>query len=176
MRAAVYYGNHNLEIEDVPEPTAGDGQVKVKVSRNGICGTDLHEYYDGPIFIPPADPHPLTGKHMPLVIGHEFSGAVTEVGHGVTDVQEGEHVTIEPIYRCGQCRPCKSGQYHLCTVIGFHGLMADGGMAEYTVVPRNQVHKLPDTVPAGDGRAGGADVGGLPRGHPRRGRRPEHAR
>ncbi len=62
MRAAVYYGNHNLEIEDVPEPTPGDGQVKVKVSRNGICGTDLHEYYDGPIFIPPADPHPLTGK------------------------------------------------------------------------------------------------------------------
>ena len=146
MRAAVYYGNHNLEIEDVPEPTPGDGQVKVKVSRNGICGTDLHEYYDGPIFIPPADPHPLTGKHMPLVIGHEFSGVVTAVGNEVTDVQEGENVTIEPIYRCGECRPCKSGRYHLCTVIGFHGLMADGGMAEYTVVPRNQVHKLPDTV------------------------------
>ena len=96
----------------------------MKVSRNGICGTDLHEYYDGPIFIPPADPHPLTGKHMPLVIGHEFSGAVTAVGHRVTDVQEGENVTIEPIYRCGHCRPCKSGLYHLCTVIGFHGLMA----------------------------------------------------
>ena len=89
MRAAVYYGNHNLEIEDVPEPTPGDGQVKVKVSRNGICGTDLHEYYDGPIFIPPADPHPLTGKHMPLVIGHEFSGVVTAVGNEVTDVQRG---------------------------------------------------------------------------------------
>ena len=146
MRAAVYYGNHNLEIEDVPEPTPGDGQVKVKVSRNGICGTDLHEYYDGPIFIPPAHPHPLTGKHMPLVIGHEFSGVVTGVGHRVTDVHEGDHVTIEPIYRCGQCRPCKSGQYHLCNIIGFHGLMADGGMAEYTVVPRNQVHKLPDSV------------------------------
>jgi len=68
------------------------------------------------------------------------------VGNEVTDVQEGENVTIEPIYRCGECRPCKSGRYHLCTVIGFHGLMADGGMAEYTVVPRNQVHKLPDTV------------------------------
>ena len=96
MRAAVYYGNHNLEIEDVPEPTPGDGQVKVKVSRNGICGTDLHEYYDGPIFIPPADPHPLTGKHMPLVIGHEFSGVVTGVGHGVTDVHEGETSPSNP--------------------------------------------------------------------------------
>ena len=80
MRAAMYYGNHKLEIEDIPEPSAGEGQVKVRVSRNGICGTDLHEYYDGPIFIPPEQPHPLTGKAMPLVLGHEFSGTVTEVG------------------------------------------------------------------------------------------------
>ena len=145
MRAAMYYGNHKLEIEDIPEPTPGQGQVKVRVSRNGICGTDLHEYYDGPIFIPPDQPHPLTGKHMPLVIGHEFSGTVSEVGAGVTDVGEGDRVTIEPVYRCGHCRPCKSGHYNLCTSVGFHGLMADGGMAEYTVVPREQVHKLPDS-------------------------------
>jgi len=147
MRAAMYYGNHKLEIEDIPEPSAGDGEVKVKVSRNGICGTDLHEYYDGPIFIPPADPHPLTGKAMPLVLGHEFSGTVTEVGAGVTDVAEGDRVTIEPVYRCGHCRPCKSGRYNLCTSVGFHGLMADGGMAEYTVVPQNQVYRLPDSIP-----------------------------
>ena len=53
MHAAVYYGNHKLEIEDVPEPRPVEGQVKIQVSRNGICGTDLHEYYDGPIFIHP---------------------------------------------------------------------------------------------------------------------------
>jgi len=147
MRAAVYYGNQKLEIEDVPEPTADEGQVKVEVSRNGICGTDLHEYYDGPIFIPPVEPHPLTGKAMPVVIGHEFSGVVTEAGRGVSDVQEGDRVAIEPIYRCGQCRPCQTGHYNLCSSIGFHGLMADGGMAEYTVVPRDQVHALPDSVP-----------------------------
>jgi (R,R)-butanediol dehydrogenase/meso-butanediol dehydrogenase/diacetyl reductase len=147
MRAAVYYGNHQLKIEDVPEPAAGAGQVKVRVSRNGICGTDLHEYFDGPIFIPPSEPHPLTGKNMPLVLGHEFAGTVTDVGAGVTDVREGDRVTIEPVYRCGKCRPCRAGRYNLCQVVGFHGLMADGGMAEYTVVPRNQVHKLPDCVP-----------------------------
>lgn len=147
MRAAVYYGNHQLKIEDVPEPTAGAGQVKVRVSRNGICGTDLHEYFDGPIFIPPSEPHPLTGRNMPLVLGHEFSGTVTEVGAGVTDVREGDLVTIEPVYRCGECRPCRAGRYNLCQIVGFHGLMADGGMAECTVVPRNQVHKLPDSVP-----------------------------
>ncbi|OZE31267.1 MULTISPECIES: 2,3-butanediol dehydrogenase [unclassified Rhodococcus (in: high G+C Gram-positive bacteria)] len=147
MRAAVYYGNHKVEIEDVPEPEAGPGQVKIRVSRNGICGTDLHEFYDGPIFIPPSDPHPLTHKAMPVVLGHEFSGIVTAVGAGVDDVAEGDAVTIEPIYRCGECRPCRNGQYNLCKSIGFHGLMADGGMAEYTVVPRNQVHKLPDSIP-----------------------------
>ncbi|HXL60776.1 MAG TPA: alcohol dehydrogenase catalytic domain-containing protein, partial [Mycobacterium sp.] len=114
MRAAMYYGNHKLEIEDIPEPTLSAGHVKVRVSRNGICGTDLHEYYDGPIFIPPDQPHPLTGKSMPLVIGHEFSGVVTEVGPGVTDVNERDRVAIEPIYRCGHCRPCKTGRYNLC--------------------------------------------------------------
>jgi (R,R)-butanediol dehydrogenase/meso-butanediol dehydrogenase/diacetyl reductase len=146
MRAAVYHGNHKLDVEDVPEPTTGDGQVKIRVSRNGICGTDLHEYYDGPIFISPSDPHPLTGRSMPVVIGHEFSGVVTEIGAGVSDVHEGDNVTIEPIYRCGKCRPCRDGTYNLCQSIGFHGLMADGGMAEYTVVPRDQVHHLPDSV------------------------------
>jgi len=146
MRAAVYYGNAKLEIEDVPEPSVGPGQVKVKVSRNGICGTDLHEYYDGPIFIPPSHPHPLTGKCMPLVLGHEFSGVITELGAGVADLAKGDRVTIEPIYRCGECRPCKDGRYNLCKVIAFHGLMTDGGMAEYTVVPRNQVHRLPDEI------------------------------
>jgi (R,R)-butanediol dehydrogenase/meso-butanediol dehydrogenase/diacetyl reductase len=147
MRAAVYRGNHKLDIEDVPEPPVRDGHVKVKVSRNGICGTDLHEYFDGPIFIPPSDPHPLTGKAMPVVLGHEFAGTVTEVGTGVGDVREGDRVTIEPVYRCGTCRPCRTGRYNLCTSVGFHGLMEDGGMAEYTVVPRNQVHQLPESVP-----------------------------
>jgi (R,R)-butanediol dehydrogenase/meso-butanediol dehydrogenase/diacetyl reductase len=146
MRAAVYYGPNKLFIEDVPEPDPQAGQVKIKVNRNGICGTDLHEYYDGPIFIPPSEPHPLTHQHLPLTLGHEFSGTVTDVGQGVTDIHVGDRVTIEPIYRCGQCRPCKSGHYNLCNVIGFHGLMADGGMAEYTVVPRNQVHLLPENV------------------------------
>jgi threonine dehydrogenase-like Zn-dependent dehydrogenase len=59
-----------------------EGHVKVKLSRNGICGTDLHEHYDGPIFIPESEPHPLTGKTLPVVIGHEFSGIVTEGGVG----------------------------------------------------------------------------------------------
>lgn len=147
MRAAVYHDRERVTIEDVPEPSPGEGEVKIKVSRNGICGTDLHEYYDGPIFIPPSAPHPLTGRSMPLVLGHEFSGTVVGLGPGVSGVQEGDRVAVEPIYRCGHCRPCATGHYNLCNDIGFHGLMADGAMAEYTVVPQSQLHRLPDSVP-----------------------------
>jgi (R,R)-butanediol dehydrogenase/meso-butanediol dehydrogenase/diacetyl reductase len=147
MRAAVYYGNNRLSVEDIPEPSVTEGTVKIKVSRNGICGTDLHEYYDGPIFIPTATPHPLTGKKLPVVLGHEFSGTIVETGAGVTEFSEGDKVAVEPIYRCGACRPCTTGYYNVCNCIGFHGLMADGGMAEYTVVPSYMVHKLPESVP-----------------------------
>ncbi|WP_159462993.1 alcohol dehydrogenase catalytic domain-containing protein, partial [Caballeronia telluris] len=73
MKAAVYYGNRQITIDDVPEPSPSKGEVKIKVSRNGICGTDIHEYYDGPVLIPKTEPHPLTGRTLPVVIGHEFS-------------------------------------------------------------------------------------------------------
>ena len=134
MKAAVYYGPNKVEVADVPEPTPGPGTVKVKVGFNGICGTDLHEYYAGPIFVP-TEPHPLTRQQMPLVMGHEFSGVITDVGTGVTGWTAGDRVAIEPIYRCGHCAPCRAGNYNICQQIGFHGLMSDGGMAEYTVVP-----------------------------------------
>ena len=145
MRAAVYYGPNKVEVAEVPEPTPGPATVKVKVGFNGICGTDLHEYYAGPIFVP-TEPHPLTHQQMPLVIGHEFSGVITDIGEGVTGWSEGDRVAVEPIYRCGHCPACKAGNYNICAQIGFHGLMSDGGMAEYTVVPTDMLHKLPDNV------------------------------
>ena len=145
MKAAVYYGPNKVEIADVPEPTPGPGTVKLEVGFNGICGTDLHEYYAGPIFVP-TEPHPLTHQQMPLVIGHEFSGVVTDVGEGVTGWKAGDRVAVEPIYKCGHCAPCRAGTYNICQQIGFHGLMSDGGMAEYTVVPTSMLHKLPDNV------------------------------
>ncbi|MBF4477823.1 (R,R)-butanediol dehydrogenase / meso-butanediol dehydrogenase / diacetyl reductase [Rhodococcus rhodochrous J3] len=145
MKAAVYYGPNKLEIADVPEPQPGPGTVKVKVGFNGICGTDLHEYYAGPIFVP-TEPHPLTGRELPLTMGHEFAGTILEVGAGVTGYVPGDRVAIEPIYRCGRCAPCRAGTYNVCQQIGFHGLMSDGGMAEYTIVPVNMLHRLPDNV------------------------------
>jgi (R,R)-butanediol dehydrogenase / meso-butanediol dehydrogenase / diacetyl reductase len=147
MKAAVYHGNRQITVEDVPEPSPSAGEVKVRVSRNGICGTDVHEYFDGPVLIPQAAPHPLTGRTLPIVLGHEFSGTVVALGAGVTDIREGDKVAIEPVIRCGACRPCRTGYYNVCNCVGFQGLSNDGGMAEYAVVPRNMVHKLPGNVP-----------------------------
>lgn len=145
MRAAVYQGRKDVVIRDVDEPALWPGRVKVEVAFNGICGTDLHEYFAGPIFIP-TEPHALTGEQLPVTLGHEFSGTVTEVGEGVERISAGDRVTIEPVYRCDECPPCRAGHYNVCQKIGFHGLMADGGMAELTVVEERMVHKLPDSV------------------------------
>jgi (R,R)-butanediol dehydrogenase/meso-butanediol dehydrogenase/diacetyl reductase len=145
MHAALYRGRENVEITDIPEPDCPPGHVKLRVAHNGICGTDLHEYYAGPIFFP-TEPHPLTDLSIPLIMGHEFCGTVVEVGDGVDTVSAGERVTVEPIYRCGSCPPCQAGLYNVCQKIGFHGLMANGGMAEFTVVPEHMLHKLPDNV------------------------------
>lgn len=145
MKAAVYYGPNKLDVTEVAIPEPGPGTVQIKVGFNGICGTDLHEYFAGPIFVP-TEPHPLTGQQLPLVMGHEFAGTITAVGAGVQGWAEGDRVAVEPIYRCGRCPACTAGNYNICAQIGFHGLMSDGGMAEYTVVPTDMLHKLPDNV------------------------------
>lgn len=76
---------------------------------------------------------------------HEFSGRVIEVGAGVTRVQPGDPVVVEPILSCGECAACKKGKYNLCKHLGFHGLSGGGGgFAEYTVVDEHMVHKMPD--------------------------------
>jgi len=145
MRAVVYSGPQDVAVTDVPERTVGPGQVRLKVGFNGICGTDLHEFYAGPIFVP-TEPHPLTGDAMPVVLGHEFSGTVTEVGEDVTTLALGDRVTVEPVYSCGECLACKAGRYNVCAKVGFHGLSTDGGMAESTVINATMAHKLPDSV------------------------------
>ena len=104
MKAARFHGPGDIRIDDVPEPTPGPGQVQVAVDWCGICGTDLHEYLEGPIFIPPkGSPHPITGAELPVVMGHEFAGVVSAVGSGVSGVAEGDKVAVEPYYVCGEC-------------------------------------------------------------------------
>ncbi len=148
MKAAVFHDRRDIRVEDVPEPEVYSGGVKVQVSWCGICGSDLHEYCAGPIFVPkPGSPHPLTGVAMPVVMGHEFGGEVVEVGEDVSRVGVGDRVAVEPIYRCGECPECRRGAYNLCRSLGFHGLSGGGGgFSEFTVVPEYMTHKLPDGV------------------------------
>ena len=81
MKAARFHAQLDLRIEDVPEPEVRPGAVKIAVAWCGICGTDLHEFLEGPIFIPPSGhSHPLTGEASPVTMGHEFSGTVEQVG------------------------------------------------------------------------------------------------
>lgn len=145
MKAARWYNARDIRVEEVEEPKIEKGKVKIKVEWAGICGTDLHEYAAGPIFIPVKDPHPLSGDKAPVILGHEFCGRVVEVGEGVTKVKEGDPVVVEPILRCGKCPACLKGKYNLCEQLGFHGLSGGGGgFSEYTVVDEYMVHKMPE--------------------------------
>ena len=144
MRAAMYYGRRDLRLEDVPEPSPAPGEVKLRVLYNGICGSDLHEYYDGPITTRPEVPHPLTGVINPVILGHELCGRVVELGRGVEDLALGDLVAVEPVETCGRCLYCTSGRYNHCGLLAFHGYnRRSGGLAEFTVVRRAMAHRLP---------------------------------
>jgi (R,R)-butanediol dehydrogenase / meso-butanediol dehydrogenase / diacetyl reductase len=143
MKAARFHAREDVRIDDLPEPETREGTVKIKVDWCGICGTDLHEYLEGPIFTPAEAPHPLTGERNPVQLGHEFAGQVTEVGRGVTGRAEGDAVAVEPTLFCGDCAECRAGLTNLCRSLGFHGLSGGGGgFAEYTVVPASMVRPL----------------------------------
>jgi (R,R)-butanediol dehydrogenase / meso-butanediol dehydrogenase / diacetyl reductase len=145
MKAARWYQARDIRVEEVPEPKAEAGQVKIKVAYAGICGSDLHEYLAGPIFVPVKEPHPLSKDKAPIIMGHEYAGEVVEVGEGVGRIQVGDRVCVEPIYSCGECPSCRKGHYNVCEKLGFVGLSGGyGGFAEYSVVPAHMVHKIPD--------------------------------
>jgi (R,R)-butanediol dehydrogenase / meso-butanediol dehydrogenase / diacetyl reductase len=142
MRAAVYHGTRDLRLESVPEPEAGVGDVKLRVLYNGICGSDLHEYYDGPVTTR-TTPHPLTGVSNPVILGHELCGEVVALGAGVEDLAIGDRVAVDPLESCGSCLWCRSGQYPHCPLVALHGYnRLGGGLADYTVVRRSMAHRL----------------------------------
>jgi len=146
MKAARYYGPRDVRIEEVPEPELRAGAVAIDVAFCGICGSDLHEYLDGPIFVPPkGHPHPLSHEEAPVTLGHEFSGIVSAVGDGVTKVKPGDPVVVEPYFVCGECAQCRAGNYHLCDKMGFIGLSGGGGgLSSKVVVDERWVHPVGD--------------------------------
>lgn len=146
MMAAVFHDREDLRIEEVLRPRPGPGQVLIAVIGNGICGTDLHEYFHGPNFLP-TTPHALSGRQLPLVVGHEFGGVVTELGPDVIELQVGDAVAVNPMYSCGNCVGCRNGAPNTCKDIALQGIAAgDGGLAEWAVVDVQRAFRLPEHV------------------------------
>jgi (R,R)-butanediol dehydrogenase/meso-butanediol dehydrogenase/diacetyl reductase len=138
MKALRWYGRKDLRYVDLPEPSPGPGQLKIKTVLAGICGTDLKEYAKGPVMIPP--------DRVPLTLGHEFVGRVAAVGKGVKNFKVGDRVSGVGYWYCGQCYCCKKGLYNICVNQGFTGLTTDGCLAEYSVVPAYACYELPGSV------------------------------
>jgi len=147
MRALRFHQARELCVDKVPEPgPPGEGEVLLQPLFCGICGTDLHEYTDGPI-VTPSRPHSLTGAQLPQIMGHEFSAVVATAGPGVSHVRAGDLCTVMPLISCGRCHECMRGQNHLCRIMACTGLSsAWGGLADLAVVSAQQVVPVPEPL------------------------------
>ncbi|MEW2397156.1 alcohol dehydrogenase catalytic domain-containing protein [Streptomyces sp. NPDC046862] len=146
MKALRWHGARDLRLEEVPDPPEPQPhEAVVDVSWCGVCGTDLHEFLEGPHMIRNG-PHPLTGAQPPLALGHEFSGTVLALGSEVPGIAVGDRVTADPVWRCGVCYWCARGEYHICPKSGSVGLASPGAFAERVTVPLAGLTRLPDNV------------------------------
>lgn len=146
MKAARYYDQKDIRIEDIPEPELKPGTVAIDVAWCGICGTDLHEYLEGPIFVPPkGKPHPISGEEAPVTLGHEFSGTITALGEGVTGLEVGQNVVVEPYIVSEDVDTGEGSNYQLSENMNFIGLGGrGGGLSEKIVVEQRWVHPVGD--------------------------------
>lgn len=147
MKALRWFAKEDIRVVDIPIPDPDDDEVLIQVLYSGICGSELHEYLAGPIFIP-MEPHPLTGSQAPQTMGHEFSGKVVKCGSQVQNLEVGTVVAINPILSCGRCSSCRRGKTNLCDQLAYYGLIGDGGHAEYAVVKAANCVPVPQGVPA----------------------------
>ena len=127
-----------LTLTERPEPTPGPNEVKIRVDRTGICGTDLH--------IESWDSWAAGAINAPLVPGHEFSGHIVAVGANVHSAAVGDMVSAEGHVVCGYCRNCRAGRRHLCIRTSGLGVNRDGAFAEYVVIPESNVWRHPDGI------------------------------
>jgi len=122
-----------VEVQDVPEPTPGPGEVKIRIAACGVCGSDIHVFHDTFPYWPP------------VILGHEFTGAIVELGPECKHFEAGERVVAEPHTRaCGVCHLCRTGNIQICAEKRSPGWGIDGGMAEYICYPEKLLHRIPD--------------------------------
>ncbi len=140
MKALLLSKYRSLEIAEVPTPSAGAGDVLIRVGACGICGSDVHGY-DG-----------SSGRRIPpIVMGHEAAGRIAAVGAGVTGLAEGDRVTFDSTIYCGACGFCKRGEVNLCDHRQVMGVSCGdysraGAFAEFVAVPARVVYKLPESI------------------------------
>ncbi|SHF64253.1 L-iditol 2-dehydrogenase [Caldanaerobius fijiensis DSM 17918] len=134
MKAAVLHGKNDIRCEEIDKPFAGEGEVIIEVKVTGICGSDLPRVLGN-------------GAHYyPIVLGHEFSGVVCEVGPGVTNVSLGDRIAGAPLVPCHRCTDCQEGHYSQCTNYTFIGSRIPGSWAEYVKIPAMNAVVLPEEV------------------------------
>lgn len=137
MKSAVFYGKHDLRVENSPMPKVGPEDILIQVKACGICGTDVH-IYEGDKGAAEVTP--------PTILGHEFSGVIAEVGSNVTKYKVGDRICIDPNCYCGKCDFCRNSIAHYCTDMIGYGTTVNGGFAEYCSVNQRQVYKLGDNT------------------------------
>jgi L-iditol 2-dehydrogenase len=132
MRALVYQGPWQMPVQEVVAPVAGLGELVISVQAAGICGSDIHGYKG------------TTGRRKPpIIMGHEFSGVVSEVGEGVTRFRVGDRVVAQPLVSCGECYNCCKGLANICVNRSGLGMDLNGAYAERVKVRENMVYPLP---------------------------------
>lgn len=142
MKAAVYYGAHDVRVETVADAQRADGEVLLRVLRTGMCGTDATEWKAGPLTFPIAKTHPVTGHSGPMIFGHEFIGEVIEAAPGGR-FAVGDVVASGAGVSCGECDRCLEGRTNLCRKYYTLGLNTSGGMAELVSVPEGTLVAVP---------------------------------
>lgn len=147
MKAAVWYGEKDIRIEERELKPLKDNEVTVRVAWAGICGSDLHEYQEGPVFVPTEKSDPLTGEVAPLIMGHEFAGVIEKVGSKVSKYKVGDRVAVNPTLTYGK----KTEDLDVYDGFSFIGLHGDGGFTTFANAPENNVYLLPESMTLQDG-------------------------
>lgn len=135
MKAAICKDLETIVIEEVPIPQPGPGEVLVQVKATGLCGSDVDGYLGH---------HPM--MKWPLILGHECSGMVAEMGPGAEGWRVGDAVAVEPFFTCKTCPACIQGKYNLCVDLKITGHQVPGSLAEYTIAEACFLHRKPDNV------------------------------
>jgi L-idonate 5-dehydrogenase len=145
MRAAVLHAAKDLRIEDIAVPPLAPGEVAVRIEAGGICGSDLHYYFDGGFG--------TVRLKEPMILGHEIAGTVARVGADVASVKVGDRVAVNPSRPCGHCRYCQEGKQQHCLNMLFYGSAmrfphVQGGFRETLVCDAAQAVAVPAAMSA----------------------------